>query len=160
MRLHIACLSLMAIIVALVLLRHHDAHEETQTNNSGSGVFNSASPASRHTQTSSTTTAGVGSVVMVRPGKWICGSTKESLGEMTKWAVRGDTAEMLRTMRRTRSFMLTPDGFQVKILDSSFPARKVRVTGWLDPDDGRIHAYPEEARIGRECWVPFEAVTR
>ena len=97
---------------------------------------------------------------MVRPGKWLCGSTKEALDEMTKWAVRGDSAEMLRAMRRTRSFMLTPDGFQVKILDWSFTARKVRVIGWLDPDDGRIHAYPEETRIGRECWVPFEAVTR
>jgi hypothetical protein len=104
-------------------------------------------------------TAGIGDDVMVHSGPWICGSTKEALGEMVKRAVRHDSSEMFRTMRRTHSFALT-DGFQVKILDRGFVSSKVRVTGWLDPDDGRIHAYPEEKRIGRECWVPSEAVRR
>ena len=77
---------------------------------------------------------------------------------MNKWAVRGDR-EMFQVMRRTHSFALQ-DGTQVKVLDFSFPATKVRVLGQLNPEDGRVHAYPEDARIGRECWVASEAVTR
>jgi hypothetical protein len=102
--------------------------------------------------------ANIGDVVMVKPGPWVCASSKDALDEATKRAVRGDTQEMLLTLRRTRSFMLMPDGWQVKILDQSWFTRKVRVLGWLDPDDGRVHADPEETRIGRECWVPMEAV--
>jgi len=102
--------------------------------------------------------ANIGDVVMVKHGPWVCASSKDALDEVAKWAARGDTQEMLLALRRTRSFMLMPDGWQVKILDQSWFTRKVRVLGWLDPDDGRVHAYPEEHRIGRECWVPMEAV--
>lgn len=130
--------------------------QQNPTGSPSSSVASSTRPAA----TPSTATAHVGDTVMVRSGKWLCGSTEEALDEMTKWAVRGDSDEMLRAMQRTGSFMLTPDGFQVKILDWSFTARKIRVIGWLDPDDGRIHAYPEDARIGKECWVATEAVTR
>ena len=102
--------------------------------------------------------ANIGDVVMVNHGAWVCASSKDALDEVTKWATRGDSREMLNALRRSRSFMLMPDGWQVKILDVSWFTRKVRVLGWLDPDDHRIHAYPEETRIGRECWVPMEAV--
>ncbi len=102
--------------------------------------------------------ARIGDEIMVKHGKWVCASSKDALDEVTQWAVRGDSQEMLLVMRRTHSFLLAPDGWEVKILDSSWFTRKVRVLGWLDPDDGRVHAYPEEQRIGRECWVPMEAV--
>ena len=49
-------------------------------------------------------------------------------------------------------------GSRVKILDLGFMYSKIRVTGWLDPDDGKVHAYSDEVRIGRECWVPSEAL--
>jgi hypothetical protein len=102
--------------------------------------------------------AKIGDVVMMNHGKWVCASSKDALDEVLKWAVRGDNQEMLLALRRTGSFMLMPDGWQVKILDASWITRKVRVLGWLDPDDGQIHAYPDEQRIGRECWVPMEAI--
>ena len=127
---------------------------------SSSGTDSSSNTESRPSPSTSPSTAHVGDTVMVGPGQWVCASTKEAYDQISKWRVRGDSEEMLRTLQLTRSFLLVPDGFQVKILDSSFILRKVRVMGWLDPDDGRIHAYPEETRIGRECWVPFEAVTR
>jgi len=100
-----------------------------------------------------------GGVVMVNHGRWVCGSSKEAHDEITKWVVLKDNEEMLQVMRRTNSFAL-PDGYQVKILDRGFATTKVRVLGWLDPDDGKIHAYPEDNRIGRECWVTTEAVNQ
>lgn len=102
--------------------------------------------------------AEIGDVVMVNHGSWVCASSKDAFDEVTKWATRGDTQEMLLALRSTRSFLLSPDGWKVKILDKSWLTTRVRVLGWLDPDDGRVHAYPGEARIGRECWVPMEAV--
>jgi hypothetical protein len=145
------------IVVALtyVSVVHH-----TSSPPSSGGRSTSPEPRPASTTSPNATAAGIGDVVMVRPGYWVCGSTKEALDEMVKWAVRNDNDEMLRTMQRTHSFAFVPQGFQVKILDSGVATRKVRVTGWLDPDDGRIHAYPEEKRIGRECWVASEAVTR
>lgn len=116
------------------------------------------SPADSSPASQSRGHAKIGDVVMVNNGKWVCASSKDALDEVLKWAVRGDSQEMLLALRRTGSFMLLPDGWQVKILDSSWITRKVRVLGWLDPDDGRVHAYPEEQRIGRECWVPTEAI--
>ena len=145
------------IVVALtyVSVVHH-----TSSPPSSGGRSTSPEPRPASTTSPNATAAGIGDVVMVHPGYWVCGSTKEALDEMVKWAVRNDNDEMLRTMQRTHSFAFVPQGFQVKILDSGVATRKVRVTGWLDPDDGRIHAYPEEKRIGRECWVASEAVTR
>ena len=62
-------------------------------------------------------------------------------------------------MRGTRSFALQ-DCAQVRILDVGIAASKLRVLEQFDPDDSRIHAYPEDARIGRECRVASEAVVR
>jgi hypothetical protein len=77
---------------------------------------------------------------------------------MTKSALTGKSA-MFAAMRRSRSFALQ-DGAQVEVLEAGLAATRVRVSGQLDPDDGRVHAYPEDARIGRECWVASEAVVR
>ena len=151
------CLSVLAILVTLGIIGRH-IKTETATNRPASRVGSSTRPATRRVPTPSTTTAGVGDVVIVHSGLWVCGSTKEAFWEMTKWAVRGDK-EMFRVMRRTSSFGLR-DGAQVKILDLGITATKVRVLGQLDPEDGRVHAYPEDVRIGRECWVASEAVTR
>jgi hypothetical protein len=93
---------------------------------------------------------------MVHGGPWICGSTKEAFSEATRRAVDG-SAEMFNTIRRTHSFMLL-DGTQVKVLDRGFISSEVRVLGQFDPDDGRVHAWPEDRRIGHECWVASEAV--
>jgi hypothetical protein len=142
------------IVVAFFAYLRFGGHESGTSSSGGN------SSSSEHPTTASPSTAHVGDTVMVRPGQWVCASTKEAYDQIAKWRVRGDSEEMLRTLQLTRSFLLVPDGFQVKIIDSSFLLRKVRVLGWLDPDDGRIHAYPEETRIGRECWVPFEAVAR
>jgi hypothetical protein len=76
---------------------------------------------------------------------------------MLKWAVLNDSEGMFRTMRRTGSFMVR-EGDQVKILGLGFGTSEVRVLGMLDPDDGVIHAYPEDKRIGHECWTATEAV--
>jgi hypothetical protein len=106
---------------------------------------------------SSSPSRAAGDAIMVNPGFWVCGSTKEAFWAMTKEAVSG-SREMFGTMRRTHSFALQ-DGAQVKVLDVGIVASKVRVLGQLDADDDRVHAYPEDARIGRECWVASEAVT-
>ncbi|HTS50377.1 MAG TPA: hypothetical protein VMH05_20670, partial [Bryobacteraceae bacterium] len=75
--------------------------------------------------------------------------------EMTKWAVRGDNAEVKRTMQVTGSIGLTP-GLRVKVLDVGFGKRKVRVLGLFS--DGQL--YSEDARTGRECWVSKDALRR
>lgn len=106
-----------------------------------------------------TATAHVGETVTVlqtRP----CGSTEEALDELVKWAVRGDNAEFNHTMRATRSFALDA-GMKVKILDTGFGKRKIRVVtnnageAYLKDEQG---AFPADTRIGRECWVNFEAL--
>jgi len=79
-----------------------------------------------------------------------------------KWAVRGDNAEVKRTLVKTRSIGIV-GGMQVKILDFGFGKRKVRV---LTNDAGEAYlkdeqgVFPADPRIGRECWVAAEAVTR
>ncbi len=120
----------------------------------------STSASAATTETPTATFHKIGDVVMVKHGPWVCAPSADALDEIVSWAVRKDTLEMLNVMRRTGSFLLSPDGWQVKILDSgwSLGARKIRVIGWPDLDDGQIHAYPEEQRIGRECWVQVEAV--
>jgi hypothetical protein len=120
---------------------------------------NSGGPTSRPALPPSTTTlANVGDEVMVHGGPWICGSTKEAFSEVTGEAVNGK-GQMLNAIRRTHSFMLL-DGTQVKAQDIGIVASKVRVLGQFDPDDGRVHAWPEDARVGRECWVASEALRR
>jgi hypothetical protein len=102
--------------------------------------------------------ASDGGAVIVKPGLWPCGSTKAAFWEMTRLSVNGKR-ELFGTMRRTHSFALQ-DGAQVEVLEVGLAATRVRVSGQFDPDDGRVHAYPEDARIGRECWVASEAVVR
>ena len=102
-----------------------------------------------------TTSAGP---VLVKPGFWPCGSTKDAYWEITKSALTGKAA-MFAAMRRTHSFALQ-DGAQVTVLDFGIAATRVRVIGQLDPGDGRVHAYPEDGRVGRVCWVASEAVAR
>jgi hypothetical protein len=142
----------LVVLISVLILGAYLKSGDNATSSDTSSVGSSAVP--------STTTAHTGDVVMVKPGYWPCGSSKEALDEMIKWALLKDNEEMFRVMRRTDSFALTPDGFQLKVLDRSFTMAKVRVLGWLDPDDGKIHAYPEENRIGKECWVVTEAVDR
>ena len=79
-----------------------------------------------------------------------------------KWAVRGDNEEMKRTMRATHSIGLTSN-LRVKVLDTGFGKRRVRVVSdregnvYLKDEKGQFLADP---RIGRECWVVTEALTR
>jgi hypothetical protein len=69
-----------------------------------------------------------------------CGSTKDALDEMTKWAVRHDTNECVRVMIRTHSTLLK-QGEMVKVLDRGFFTAKVRIIS-----------------RGNECWIPSEAI--
>ena len=97
-----------------------------------------------------------GQTVIVDPGTWVCGSTPAAFWELTRAAVRKD-GSLTKTMNLTHSFALI-DGTQVKVLERGAAATKVRVAGQYDPDDRRVHAWPEDRRIGRECWVASEAV--
>jgi hypothetical protein len=112
--------------------------------------------------------AGVGETVNVARAAfdtkafWPCGSTEEALGEMTKWAARGDNEEIKRIMVATHSFALT-SGLRVKILDIGLGKRRVRV---VSDDRGRVYLKDKEGTfladptIGRECWVSSDAVSR
>lgn len=108
--------------------------------------------------------AYIGETATVRQGGgfWPCGSTTEAFDELMKWAALGDNAEVKRTMVTTRSFALY-GGMSVKILDFGFGKRKVRV---LTNDAGQTYVkddqgvFPADPRIGRECWVVSEALTR
>jgi hypothetical protein len=73
--------------------------------------------------------------------------------------VRGDDAEVKRTMVRTHSLGLTP-GLQVKILGVGLGKRRVRVLGlYGEDDDGSYRLFTEDPRTGHECWVVSEALT-
>lgn len=96
-------------------------------------------------------------------GFWPCGSTPEALSELTKWAVRGDNAEVRRTLVLTRSIGLM-GGMQVKVLDRSgflIQSARVRV---LTNTSGETYlrdehgSFPADPRIGRECWIDSEAL--
>jgi len=100
---------------------------------------------------------GLGAIVTVKSGKWPCASTTQAYDQIMKWAAAGDSGEMLRVLRTTRSFLLI-DNYRVKILQSGFTKSRVRVAGFYDPDDQRVHVDQEIANIGRECWVPNEAL--
>jgi len=131
---------------------------------SPSGTDSSSSTKSRPSPPASPGTAGIGETVTVRQssGFWPCGSTTEAFGELMKWAVRGDNAEVKRTLVKTRSIGIV-GGMQVKIQDFGFGKRKVRV---LTNDAGEAYlkdeqgVFPADPRIGRECWVVSEALTR
>jgi hypothetical protein len=95
-------------------------------------------------------------------GFWPCGATAAAYDELMRWTVRGDIAEVRRTLNRTRSIGLV-GGMQVKVLGAGFGRRKVRVltnsTGQsrLSDVQGEFSA---DSRIGRECWVVTEALGR
>ena len=115
----------------------------------------------------SPSTTGIGETVTVRQsnGFWPCGSTTEALDELTKWAVRGDSAEVRRTLFKTRSIGID-GGMKVKILDTRgflIQQRKVRVlTNSAGEAYGRDEQgqFPADPRIGHECWVDSQALTR
>lgn len=96
------------------------------------------------------------------PGYWPCGSSRAALDEMEKWASRGDQTALRSAMGRTRSIGLT-EGLRVKILDTGVAQNKVRVVanrdgkGYERDADG---VFPADPRIGAECWVTAEALTR
>lgn len=75
-----------------------------------------------------------------------------------KWAVRGDNAEVKRTLVKSRSIGLA-GRMKVKILDFGFGRRRVRVLtnsagqAFLRDKQG---TFPADLRIGRECWVVAE----
>lgn len=69
-----------------------------------------------------------------------CGSSKDALDEITKWAVLHDTKECVRVVIRTHSSVLK-QGDMVKVLDRGFFTTKIRI---LETDS--------------ECWVPSEAI--
>lgn len=102
--------------------------------------------------------ASDGGYVVIQKG-WPCGSSKNALSEITKWAVQKDTAEMARTMAITGSALLIP-GTRVKILDTGFMSSKIRIIRMGDPADsglsGKSSLYYGFA--GQECWAPSEAV--
>jgi len=89
-----------------------------------------------------------------------CGSTQEALDEMTKWITRNDSPEALRVMGRTHS-ILVEKGMQAKVIDGTMFTRKIRILtntsgeSMLRDEQGAFVADP---RIGKECWLPFEAL--
>jgi len=109
-------------------------------------------PSTRQTPPSPSRAAHIGDTVTVGGARpFICGSSKDAYDEAMKWAVLNDQLEMARSLAKTRSTLLMP-GTRVKILDSSFLLRKVRV---LDSDKLSALLPPD-----KECWVALEAVNR
>lgn len=150
--------------VVLMMVGHRVGQQTT------AGLSSSSAGASPQPQGSSPASplspsrADIGESVTVRQGNgfWPCGSTKEAFDELMKWAVRGDNAEVKRTMGITHSIGIV-GGMKVKILDIGFGKRKVRV---LTNDNGEAYlrdeqgVFPADPRIGRECWVASEALSR
>lgn len=129
----------------------------------GTPANRAANAGSRNGDSSTTRSAPahIGETVGIVDGHgfWPCGSTPEAFDELTKWAVRGDDAEVKRTMVRTHSLGLTP-GLQVKILGVGLGKRRVRVLGlYGEDDDGSYRLFTEDPRTGHECWVVSEALT-
>ena len=93
---------------------------------------------------------------------WTCAPTTDALDEVLQWITKGDETEARRVSLRTQSIRVT-SGQKVKILDSGFATKKVRVLSaadgqvWMKDEKGWFSADP---RIGRECWVVAEAVQR
>jgi hypothetical protein len=135
------------------------------------GPTNGTSPPFENSAASaSPSTADIGETVNIargiqsngNEGFWPCGSTREAFDEMMKLAGRRDDPEVKIAMRRTHSIGLV-GGMQVKILDTEFGKRKVRV---LTNDAGEAYlkdeqgVFPADPRIGTECWVASEALAR
>jgi hypothetical protein len=135
---------------------------------SGRSGLNSNSNAGAHPATQQAPANGsradIGETLTVQRAKgfWVCASTPDALREMLKWVVADDQAEVKRTMVRTHSIAVN-GGMKVKVLDIGFGKRKIRV---LTNDAGEMYlrdekgAFPADPRIGRECWVPSEALAR
>jgi len=137
--------ALIVVALACVSVLHHTSFPPS---NGGSYTLPETSPPSP----ASSSTGRIGETTTVTGDKpWICGSSKEAFDEATKWAELNDNSEMARSLAKTRSTLLMP-GSRVKILESSFFLRKVRV---LDTDKLSALLPPD-----KECWVAFEAVTR
>lgn len=128
-----------------------------------STYFHRGVSASNETTAASLTSAHAGDTTTVREGGgvWPCGSTAAALQEMTKWAARGDKAEVFRTMRTTGSIGLL-GGMSVKILDGSVLGYERQVRVLTGSDGSAIHTDAEgtysDPRVGRECWVVSEAL--
>jgi hypothetical protein len=164
------CGCISVFVVVLLALSIYGNYTKSQrgsastTNSKPAGQSVRAAPSGSPPQASTPSTAAVGDTVTVRKGNgfWPCGSTKEAFDELMKWSVRGDNDEIKRTMRITRSFALD-GGMQVKVLDVGFGKRKVRV---MTNDAGEAYlrdeqgTFPADPRIGRECWVVAEALSR
>jgi hypothetical protein len=126
------------------------------TKDDHSHVASQTLPAASPPSTAAVHVGDTVTVLQVRP----CSPTEDGLSELLKWSVRGDTAEFNRAMTRTGSIGIVP-GMKVKVLDTGFGKRKVRV---LTNDAGEAYlkdeqgTFPADTRIGRECWVNSEAL--
>lgn len=105
-----------------------DVGHKTRANVYADTGVSRATDEHRPIATPSPSKAEVGETVTVRQanGFWPCGSTTQAFDDLMKWAVRGDNAEVRRTMNLTRSIGLN-GGMSVKILDIGLGKRKVRV---------------------------------
>ncbi len=160
----IGCLTIIGLAVALLLYRSHD-EPQAIINSPASSAPGTSRPAPSHTPPTATpgpVGAGITATVVEGRGFWPCGSTTAAYDELMKWSVRGDMAEVRRTLTRTRSIGIV-GGMKVKVLDIGFGRKKIRVLtnsagqSTLRDEQGVFSADP---RIGRECWVVSEALSR
>lgn len=93
-----------------------------------------------------------GTLMYVRSPGWICASTVQAYGEITKWAVYNDRNEMARAMVMSHSFLLAA-GTKVKVLDLGFGRRRVRVMNTII--DSSI---PDMGTEGQACWIADEGL--
>jgi len=96
--------------------------------------------------------SGPGTLMYVRNPGWICASTVQAYGEITKWAVLNDRNEMARAMVMSNSFLLAA-GTKVKVLDLGFGRRRVRVMNTII--DSSI---PDMGAVGQACWIADEGL--
>ena len=150
-------LSLVALIVLVNLALQNSSPPPSSANHATSAEPRSTPPASP-------SHAHIGETVTVRHsnGFWPCSPTTEAFDEIIKWVVRGDKDEIWRSMRATGSIAVD-GGMSVKILDIGIGKRRIRV---LTNDAGEAYlkdeqgSFPADLRIGRECWVVSEALSR
>lgn len=118
-------------------------------------ALNGKSPVASPPPVATSTSAGE-YVIVYKP--WPCGSSKDALSEITKWAVRNDTREMAIAMARTGSALLIP-GTRIKILDTGIMSSKVRIVRMGDlASSGLSGSSKYYGFSGQECWVHSEAV--
>jgi LSD1 subclass zinc finger protein len=160
----LAVAGLGALSIAWLVLRvPSGANRGAKTQSQGGDRSTTTSVSGERTSNGSSVRSTIGNTADVRKaeGFWPCGSTPAAFDELLRWAVRGDNAELKRTMYMTHSFALD-GGMKVKILGVGFGRRKVRVLtnaggeAYLNDADGVFAADP---RIGRECWVVEEALS-